>query len=248
MMRPSMLRPIAPSLVFSLLVALVTAFLVLPSVAAPRTVEEADGGERPSLTTPRARILTGHIRRDHATLAAIQMTSDRRMPTATGADRGLRLVLSKSRYRLDVFEQDRLLKVYPVGLGDEPAGQKVREGDSRTPEGDYLLIPHHPSPNFGGCFYVCYPGLSDARRGIAAGLVGSDTWRTIFERLISGEAPPPSTGLGGLILIHGTKDRSTRQLTDSNWTQGCVAMENQHLLELLAAFSPADRPVISIRR
>jgi len=33
----------------------------------------------------------------------------------------------------------------------------------------------------------------------------------------------------------------------SNWTNGCIAMENDHLVELLGAFEPGDRPFLDIR-
>lgn len=230
----------------SLLVALAVSLLAGTAAGRPPLPEAADGLDHARLPAPRGRILTGHIRRDPATLAAIETTADRRVAVGLGGALDLRMVVTKSRYRLDVFEGERLLKVYPIALGAEPVGRKVRAGDSRTPEGDYLLVPHHASPGFGGCFYVCYPGLGDARRARAAGLLGDDGWRGIVDALRAGE-PPPIDPLGGLILVHGTRDRELAQLTDSNWTQGCIAMENRDLLELLGAFQPTDRPVLSIR-
>jgi len=59
--------------------------------------------------------------------------------------------------------------------------------------------------------------------------------------------PPHGTALGGLILIHGTRDRRLRPLTASSWTDGCIALENHDVLELLTAFAPSDRPRVTIR-
>jgi L,D-peptidoglycan transpeptidase YkuD (ErfK/YbiS/YcfS/YnhG family) len=53
--------------------------------------------------------------------------------------------------------------------------------------------------------------------------------------------------VGGLILFHGTKDRSGIPLTKINGTSGCIAMENDHLVELLGTFEPDGRPSLDIR-
>lgn len=237
-------RRLLSSLAWTLLAGLLQ---TAPATASPPSAEAPDAVDGTRLRPPRGRVLTGHIRRDAATVAAIGATRDRRVAVGSGAALDLRMVVTKSRFRLDLYEGDRLLKVYPVALGADPLARKVREGDNRTPEGDYLTVPHHASPGFGGCFYVCYPGLGDARRARAAGLLGDDGWRSILDALRVAEPPPTATALGGMILVHGTRDRAEAPLTDSNWTQGCVAMENRDLLELLGAFLPEDRPVLSIR-
>jgi murein L,D-transpeptidase YafK len=185
------------------------------------------------------------IVRDSATRKAIRDTADFALPP-NGGDL-LDLVVTKSRYRLDIFIEGRLLKTYPVALGDAPEGSKQAQGDERTPEGRYPLIPHHPSPSFGGCFYVCYPNREDADRGLAAGSIDQRQHARIAESLVGGSRPPHDTALGGLILLHGTKDRSGMPLTTINWTNGCIAMENNHLVELLSAFEPHDRPFLEIR-
>lgn len=190
-------------------------------------------------------VTLGFINRDEPTVAAIESTADTRLPAGRGDS--LELVVTKSRYRLDVVLDGETLKTYPVALGGEPLGPKQAEGDERTPEGEYTLIPHHPSPSFGGCFYVCYPNGADADRGLSEGLIDRDQGEAIAASLRDGKRPPYRTALGGLILVHGTKRRWIKPLTRTNWTNGCIAMENAHLLELLDAFDDADRPVLSIR-
>lgn len=209
------------------------------AVAAPRKVEEAwIAGVAP----PRARVLGGLILRDAATREAIRATAATPLP-ALGP---LHLVVIKSRYRMDVWEGAWPVKVYPVALGADAVRPKERQGDGRTPLGDYLLFPHHESPAFGPSFYVAYPGPMDARHGLERGIIDREVWRRVLlaheDRLV----PPADTELGGLILLHGTRDRTLRGLTRRNWTQGCIAMENPDLEELLAAFTPEDRPVLTL--
>lgn len=121
-----------------------------PSVAAP----EPDGVDARIVEDPRGSVLPGGIVvRDAQTKAQIAATADVALAEHRGAD--LQLVVTNSRYRLDVIRSGERLKTFPIVLGDEPRGTKRRRGDERTPEGEYVLVPHHPSPSFGGCFYVC---------------------------------------------------------------------------------------------
>jgi hypothetical protein len=192
---------------------------------------------------PRARVLAGWIFRDAETVDLIAETREVALePARRGA---YRLVLAKSRYRLEVREGGRTVKVFPVALGPSPAGAKRRQGDGRTPEGRYLLTPHHPSPSFGSCFYVHYPAPHDVERALAAGRIGSGVAARIRAAAADGRLPPHDTPLGGLILLHATKT-SWPGLTRRNWTEGCVALEKAHLAELLAVYRPEDRPTLEI--
>ena len=186
------------------------------------------------------------IFRDRGTRRDIERTARVRPDPAWKKD--LRLVVTKSRYRLDLYRREDPVKTYPVALGGSPAGSKEREGDGKTPEGTYSLMPNHESPGFGKCFYVNYPNEKDAERGLREGLIDERERREIGERLERGERPPYDTALGGLILLHGTKDRHKKLLTKANWTRGCIAMENEDLEELLSLYSSRDRPLLTIRK
>ena len=192
-------------------------------------------------------MIAGLIVRDDETRSDIDATAEAKLPEHDSNAGPLSLVVTKSRYRLDVLLRDRRIKTYPIALGGSPSGTKQAQGDSRTPEGEYALFPHHPSPSFGGSFYVAYPNELDARQGFEGGRVDSDQRDRIVNANRRGDKPPHQTPLGGLILIHGTRKRWVPALTRTNWTDGCVAMENDDLMELLAAFDSDDRPTVQIR-
>lgn len=192
---------------------------------------------------PRAHLVAGVIVRDEETRRAIDATRAVRLPK----DPRLQMEVTKSRYRLDVTRGGEPVKVFPVALGGRPEGPKTRTGDGRTPEGRYVLIPHHPSPGFGPCFYIGYPNQDDAQRALAEGRIGGPVLRRITAALGRGARPPEDTPLGGLILLHGTRQRLVPALTETNWTTGCIALENPDVDELLGVFSPRDRPVLTIR-
>jgi len=40
---------------------------------------------------------------------------------------------------------EKMVKAYRIQLGQNPAGQKKRQGDLRTPEGEYFICEHRPS-------------------------------------------------------------------------------------------------------
>ena len=50
-----------------------------------------------------------------------------------------KVVVLKSYRQLLLMKGDHVLKTYIVQLGGDPVGPKVRQGDNRTPEGQYLL-------------------------------------------------------------------------------------------------------------
>lgn len=47
-----------------------------------------------------------------------------------------KLLVEKSKRRMTVFSQGKVLKTYKIALGASPAGHKQFEGDGKTPEGN----------------------------------------------------------------------------------------------------------------
>jgi len=156
-----------------------------------------------------------------------------------------RMIVRKTTRKIEVYDGDTLLKTYPVAFGHSPQGPKEKGGDGRTPEGEYYLIKHSSS-GFGRCFYIAYPNADDAARGLKSGLITRAQHNSIVRNIRLRAYPPHDTPLGGLILLHGTKNRDTSNLTETNWTLGCIAMENAHILELLDAIPDSARPAITV--
>ena len=66
-----------------------------------------------------------------------------------------KIVVEKSARKLLLYSGDKLVRTYRVGLGLSPVGDKVREGDWRTPEGDFYIF----TKNSKSAFYLSL-GLS----------------------------------------------------------------------------------------
>jgi murein L,D-transpeptidase YafK len=141
-----------------------------------------------------------------------------------------RILVRKSRRQLLLFSGDKLVRTYRVGLGLSPSGDKVREGDRRTPEGDFYIFTKNDKSAYYLSLGISYPNAVHAQRGLRDGLITKAQYDGIIRALRSGKAPPQNTPLGGEIYIHGNG-------AGSDWTWGCVALENQDIRELFAAVS-----------
>jgi hypothetical protein len=54
-------------------------------------------------------------------------------------ERATSILVEKSKRTLSLIRDGAVIKTYRIALGGSPIGAKRREGDSRTPEGDYRI-------------------------------------------------------------------------------------------------------------
>ena len=120
-----------------------------------------------------------------------------------------------------------------VGLGFSPQGHKQVEGDGKTPEGWYRTSDK-PWSSFDNAIAVHYPNAVDARRAVADGRIGKKTRDTIVRASKQRRVPPQRTAMGGAILIHGGG-------SGTDWTAGCVALDDADLSELRAHMPAGKR-------
>lgn len=139
-----------------------------------------------------------------------------------------RIVVKKAERRLFLYDGNKLVKTYRIGLGLSPKGDKVRQGDRRTPEGDFYIFTRNDQSAFYLSLGVSYPNAPHANRGLRDGLISKSQHDTIMRALKLKKTPPQNTGLGGDIYIHGHG-------AGSDWTWGCVALENDDIRELFNA-------------
>ena len=123
-----------------------------------------------------------------------------------------RLLVEKGARRLILLADGEAIRTYAVALGRNPAGPKVRQGDMRTPEGQYVIDYRKEDSRFHRALRISYPSPSDRARA---------------ERL--GVSP------GGDIMIHGLPngegDLGHRHLV-TDWTRGCIAVTNEEIEEI----------------
>jgi murein L,D-transpeptidase YafK len=153
---------------------------------------------------------------------AMPAAADMFIPAPRGLEPADRLVLRKSERSLVLYRDGRPLKSYRVSLGLSPEGHKEREGDFRTPEGRYYLTRRNPQSEFFLSIQVSYPNDQDVANARRNG------WRP-----------------GGAIMIHGLPNvprHSRERYLASDWTDGCIAVSNEDMLEIWLLTGP-DTPI-----
>ncbi len=149
-------------------------------------------------------------------LAGCSTTKDTSSPKMATADE---VVVDKSDRRLRLMKGGQVMREYRVALGKDPVGPKFREGDQRTPEGDYVLDWRNQRSNYYKALHVSYPNSDDRLRAEVAGFKP-----------------------GGMIMIHGKPNyiHSSTVLAEYDrldWTNGCIAVNNNDMDEYwLAVF------------
>lgn len=148
------------------------------------------------------------------------------------------IVVSKSARTLVAYAADGTeLARLPIVIGKSPLGTKHREGDRRTPEGEYRVCFKNSKSRFHLSLGLNYPNAADARRGLAEGRIRPEDYVAIVQAERDREIPPWKTPLGGEIFIHG--ERQSR-----DFTAGCVAVDNDAMTDLFARTALGTRVTI----
>ena len=131
----------------------------------------------------------------------------------------------KEKRRLYLIQSNVLVRDYPVGLGFHPVGDKEKEGDGRTPEGDFIICQKNPAGRFNKSLGLNYPEKKHAERAFFAGVINPLQFKDILLANERKTTPPWTTTLGGAIFIHAGG-------AHKDWTDGCVALYNSDMEEL----------------
>lgn len=122
------------------------------------------------------------------------------------------IVVRKAKREMQLLQVGKVIRTYRIALGRTPIGAKDREGDGKTPEGDYTISGRNPASKFHLALRISYPEPHDR------------------ERAARMQAPP-----GGDIMIHGLPngrpDIGDAHL-ESDWTEGCIAVTNREIEEI----------------
>ncbi len=146
------------------------------------------------------------------------------------------IVVRKADRTLEVFDGEELIKTYKIGLGFQPVGDKEIEGDGKTPEGEFYIFAKNRKSKFYLSLGISYPSVDDAKRGLDAKLISQKEHDEIVEAISKKKMPLQKTKLGGEIYIHGNGSAT-------DWTEGCVALEDADMKEIFDAIQ-VKTPVI----
>jgi len=128
------------------------------------------------------------------------------------------LIIDKSDYELNVYDDKGWCATYPVVFGNSSLGDKKMEGDRCTPEGS---------------FHIASKKIHDKwDRFIALDYPTKESYEKFRERKSRGEIPAGAR-IGGGVGIHGTWPNDDYIIDRyKNWTNGCISMKNKDVEDL----------------
>jgi hypothetical protein len=147
------------------------------------------------------------------------------------------VVVHKSARNMALCHNGMLVSNFQTGLGFAPVGDKVQEGDGKTPEGVFYVAQLQPNSQYYKAFLISYPDSADAARGVTSGLISPAEKMAIDTAQNNCTVPPQTTQLGSFVEIHGMG-------ATSDWTFGCMALENTSVDALYATLGVRDSIVI----
>lgn len=146
-----------------------------------------------------------------------------------------RILVSKSERQLTVFHNDQTVKTFRISISRHGIDPRRTWADELTPEGSYLIASMQYESHFGprqmllettkqslADYYAQYGEAGQQR--IATWELQHGTLDTIWEVYDFNQANSEFP-IWNDILIHGGG-------TNSDWTWGCIALDNQDVVEL----------------
>lgn len=168
-----------------------------------------------------------HLLASDSAWAEVRTADGARGLIRTGDISNVWIRISKKSQTLFVYRGDELIRRMPADLGYNFFSDKEKRGSPedpdhwRTPDGVFYVVRKNPASQFHRAFVLNYPNREDAVRGLHDDLISPSEYRQILRADSLFSMPPMTTALGGWIEIHG--DGTGRR---ANWTQGCIAIEN----------------------
>lgn len=123
-----------------------------------------------------------------------------------------RIIIEKSARRMLLLRDGQILREYRIALGFAPTGDKLRQGDGRTPEGIFRIDRRNDQSRYHLSLGLDYPQPADRARAAEGGY-----------------------DPGGDIMIHGQPNALADTLMmRGDWTAGCIAVTNAEMREIWA--------------
>lgn len=135
---------------------------------------------------------------------------------------------------LAVMQGENPLQVFEnIAIGSNGPTLAKRRDDSTTPLGEFTITEIRPSQRFELFLAINYPNLDHTERAFLDQRIDITEYRALRYELDRGLPPPQGTSLGGQLGIHGLGAGDIKVHETVNWTEGCIALTNEQLLELV---------------
>jgi murein L,D-transpeptidase YafK len=138
------------------------------------------------------------------------------------------IIVDKSDYELKVYDDEGWYATYPVVFGSKDLSDKMKEGDKRTPDGNFKVVLKKIHNKWGPELLLDYPNDISVQR--------------FNERKAKGLIPK-NAKIGDGIAIHATRPSEEWTIDNFyNWTDGCVSVKYTEMKDLFS-YIPVGTPV-----
>ena len=147
-----------------------------------------------------------------------QQVTERKIPK-----KDLKIYIEKGKRTLSVYFKEEKLVSYPCVLGFAPEGDKMQEGDGKTPEGIFGIRSMYAHKSWSYFIWIDYPN--------------QESWKKFNVRKKRGDISQSAT-IGGEIGIHGVPSGSNNLIDNKqDWTLGCISLKTEHITDLFQSIS-----------
>ena len=149
-----------------------------------------------------------------AATATIVATAQFASTSAASGDFPLadKVIVEKESRKLHLIKDGEPFRTFDIALGIAPVGDKVEEGDFKTPEGRYVLDTRNPDSDYFLSIRISYPDTQDRNDAATKGVQP-----------------------GGQVMIHGQPNAPTYSAAyykSADWTNGCIAVSNSDMIDI----------------
>ena len=138
------------------------------------------------------------------------------------------IVIDKSDYELKVYDDEGWYATYPVVFGGKDLGDKMKEGDRKTPNGTFKVLLKKINSKWGMELLLDYPNNACVQK---------------FNDRKNQGLIPKNAKIGNGIAIHATRPAEEWTVDNFyNWTDGCISLKFSEMKDLYS-YIPAGTPV-----
>jgi murein L,D-transpeptidase YafK len=140
------------------------------------------------------------------------------------------IIIDKSDFELSVYDDAGWYATYPAVFGNKNLGDKMMEGDRKTPEGSYRIVSKRPHEKWDKIMLINYPTPADREK---------------FDQRKAKGLIPRNASIGGGIGIHGTWPRDDMAVDYmQQWTNGCISLKREDIDDLYGFIPVGTRVTI----
>jgi murein L,D-transpeptidase YafK len=136
------------------------------------------------------------------------------------ADNPYYIIVDKSDYELKVYDEEGWYATYPIVFGSKDLSDKMKEGDKRTPDGQFKVVLKKIHPKWGQELLLDYPNNMSVQK---------------FNQRKAQGLIPKNAKIGDGIAIHATRPQEEWTVDNFyNWTDGCVSVKYSEMKDLFS--------------